>query len=107
MGLVHELLLGDKRIGVEPLKQVCGVGSDDLHLREMDVRIDQARQQQMGSVVDDAGPGIGDAVEQFALGDGAVEVLDLAVLEVAVDLVVVEVTEERRVGEASWGTWSS
>ncbi len=53
MRLVAELLLLDEGVGVEPFEQRAGIGADHLHLREMDMRIDEAGQDQVRPVVDD------------------------------------------------------
>ena len=39
-------------IGIQPFQQVGGIGADHLHLREMQMRIDEAGQQEMRAMVD-------------------------------------------------------
>jgi len=49
---ITELLLLDEGVGVEPFEQVRRIRADHLHLRHMDVRIDEARQDQVRPVID-------------------------------------------------------
>ena len=53
---VGEFRLFRKRIGVQPVEQFGAIGRDDLHLREMRMRVDEARQHQMRPVVDRCRP---------------------------------------------------
>ena len=48
---VAEPLLFNERAGFQPFKQGSGVGGDDLHLRKMDMRVDEPRRQKMWPVV--------------------------------------------------------
>jgi hypothetical protein len=53
VGWIGEALLLDKSIFLEPFEQLRPIGSDDLCLREMDVRIDESRQdERIGVVID-------------------------------------------------------
>ena len=56
---VGETLLFDKCVGVEPFEEACRIGRDHLHLREVDVRIDEARHDQVRPVIDDLDPVVG------------------------------------------------
>lgn len=38
-------------IGIQPFQKVGGIGADDLHLREMQVHVDQARHNEMRAMV--------------------------------------------------------
>ena len=49
---VEELGLLGKGVVVQPVEQLGAIGGDDLHLREMHMRVDEARQDQMRPVVD-------------------------------------------------------
>ena len=84
---VEELGLLRKRVGVQPVEQLGAVGGDDLHLREMHMRVDEARQDEVRPVVDgrDIGAGlprhIGIAADR---GDLAVTDEHRAILLVAI-----------------------
>ena len=52
MALFAEAGLLGEGIGVEPVEQLRPPAGDDLHLREMDMGVDEARQDQMRAVVD-------------------------------------------------------
>src|SRR5690606_23660416 len=72
------------RVGVQPFEQRGRVGSDHLHLGEMDVRINEARQDEMGPMVDHLDIGSVAAPEIADASDLAVLDLDDAVLPIAV-----------------------
>ena len=48
---IRKALLFHKRIFVEPIKQIFAPARQNLHLREMEMHINEARQNQMRSVV--------------------------------------------------------
>ena len=50
---VGEFRLLREGVVVQPFEQFGAVGGDHLHLREMDMRVDEARQEQVRPVVDD------------------------------------------------------
>jgi hypothetical protein len=52
MGAFDETAFLGEGVGVEPLQQVGSIGGDDLHLREMQMSIDEAGHDQMRAMVD-------------------------------------------------------
>ena len=56
MGLVRKALFGRERVVVQPVQQLVRPGGDHLRLREMQMRVDEARQDQVRAVVGDGRP---------------------------------------------------
>jgi len=52
MGAFDEAAFLGECVGIQPFQKVCGIGSDHLHLREMQVHVDEAGHDQMRTVVD-------------------------------------------------------
>ncbi len=48
---VGKFLLGHKCIGVEPFQKIGSIGSHDLRLRIMDMRVDEARHNEVRAVI--------------------------------------------------------
>src|SRR5439155_20038611 len=57
VGGIVEPPLGWKRVAREPFEQLFAVGRDDVGLRVMDVRVDEAWDDQLPRVIDDFGIG--------------------------------------------------
>jgi hypothetical protein len=55
LALMRQLLLLDEGVLVEPLHQLGAIGRDHLRLRHVQMRIDEARHDQIRAVVDDLG----------------------------------------------------
>jgi hypothetical protein len=53
MRRVGEALFFDEGVGVEPFEQVGGVAGGHLHLREVNMRVDEAGHQQMRPMIND------------------------------------------------------
>lgn len=51
MGALDEAAFFREGIGVQPFQQIGGIGADDLHLREMQVHVDEAGHDEMRPVV--------------------------------------------------------
>ena len=96
---VGELRLGGEGVGVQPVEQLRAPGADHLHLRHVDVGVDEARHQKMRAVVVHrrAGPRLGrDLGRRTHRGDQPVADEDGAVRVVGVGGVVVDRLPARR-----------
>ena len=52
MGRLDELALLREGVGVQPFQEVGSIGADDLHLRKVDMRIDETGQDEVRTMVD-------------------------------------------------------
>ena len=89
---VAELRLFGKGVGVQPVEQLGAVAGDHLHLREMRMRVDEARHHEMRAMIDrlDAVAGTrGDLGVVASIGNAAVTHEQAAILLVAVGRTVV------------------
>ncbi len=55
MGGIGGFLLLHEGVAVEPVDQLRAIGGDDLRLRQMQMRVDEARHDQVRPVIDDLG----------------------------------------------------
>src|SRR6185369_4143987 len=54
---IAEEALRGKRVFFQPIQELRAVGRNDVRLREMDVRVDEARQDQLAAIVGDRSAG--------------------------------------------------